>query len=156
MKNSLGKPEITIRKGIKSDLPVIHQLIVELAIFEREPNAVSNTIERMEREGFGNQPAFEFFVAEVENKVVGLSLYYYRYSTWKGRCLYLEDLIVTEEMRGLGIGKLLFDRTVQHGKDQKCSRMNWQVLDWNTDAIRFYERYHADFDGGWLNGSIEL
>ena len=110
----------------------------------------------MEREGFGNQPAFEFFVAEVENKVVGLSLYYYRYSTWKGRCLYLEDLIVTENMRGLGIGKLLFDRTVQHGKDQKCSRMNWQVLDWNTDAIRFYERYHADFDGGWLNGSIEL
>ncbi|MCB0734438.1 MAG: GNAT family N-acetyltransferase, partial [Bacteroidetes bacterium] len=87
MKNSLGKPEITIRKGIKSDLPVIHQLIVELAIFEREPNAVSNTIERMEREGFGDQPAFEFFVAEVENKVVGLSLYYYRYSTWKGRCL---------------------------------------------------------------------
>ena len=148
--------DINIRQGTEADLEAIHALIVELAIFEREPNAVTNTVERMKKEGFGDEPAFGFYVAEVDGAIVGLTLFYYRYSTWKGRCLYLEDLIVTESMRGKGIGKLLFERTIQHGKDNNCARMNWQVLDWNTDAIDFYKKYNAELDGEWINGAIDL
>lgn len=146
----------SIREGEHTDLPQVLELIRELAVFERAPNEVTNTLERMLEDGFGAQPIFGFYVAEVEGIIVGLSLFYYRYSTWKGRCLYLEDLIVTQSHRGLGIGSALFDQTVEHGRKSGCVRMNWQVLDWNVEAINFYEKYGASLDGEWVNCSIDL
>jgi GNAT superfamily N-acetyltransferase len=109
----------------------------------------------MEEDGFGNNPIFGFFVAEQNNKIVGLSLYYYRYSTWKGKRLYLEDIIVTEKERGNGLGKLLFERTMQFSLEENCTGMMWQVLDWNEPAINFYKKYNSKFDGEWLNAHLE-
>ena len=94
---------------------------------------------------------FDFFIAETNNTIVGLALYYFKYSTWKGKCLFLEDIIVTENQRGKGIGKLLFDKVVQVSKETKVRRMEWQVLDWNTTAIDFYKKYDTNLDGEWIN-----
>ncbi|MEM6522551.1 MAG: GNAT family N-acetyltransferase [Bacteroidota bacterium] len=144
-----------IRKGVKTDLPRVLELIKELAEYEKGLDQVSNTVDMMEKDGFGDHPIFGFFVAEHE-KIIGISLYYFRYSTWKGKRLYLEDIIVTKKERGKGIGKLLFDATIDHGKESNCTGMTWQVLDWNTSAINFYEKYYkADLDGEWINCSIE-
>src|SRR5690606_5172808 len=140
-----------IREGKKEDLPRVLELVKELAEYERAPEQVINTVEQMEIDGFGPQPIFGFFVAEGEKGIVGLSLYYWRYSTWKGKRLYLEDIIVTESERGKGIGKLLFDRTMQKALEENCTGMMWQVLDWNEPAINFYKKYGAKFDAGWLN-----
>ena len=145
-----------VREGRLEDLAQVRDLIVELAVFEREPNAVSNTLEMMERDGFGPNPKYGFFVAEHEEKIVGISLYYYRYSTWKGPCLYLEDLIVTEAQRGRGFGKALFERTLQFAKEEGLPYMSWQVLDWNQSAIDFYGRYGAEFDGEWVNCRVDV
>lgn len=147
-----------IREGKKEDLPRVLELIKELATYEKAPDAVTNTVEMMEKDGFGENPVFGFFVAEDKVKgIVGISIYYYRYSTWKGRRLYLEDIVVTESERGGGIGKLLFDRTIQKGKEEGCSGMVWQVLDWNEPAINFYKKYYnATLDPEWINCSIEL
>lgn len=147
---------ITLRKGQETDVPEVLALIQELAIFEREPDAVLVTVEELRNDGFGENPAYQLLVAESEGKVVGMSLFYYRYSTWKGRCLYLEDLIVTEKYRGQGIGKLLFKATVDVAKAENCRKMNWQVLDWNQPAIDFYKLFHAELDGEWINGSLNL
>lgn len=144
-----------IRKGRKDDLEKVLELVKELAAFERAPEQVTNTLELMEKDGFGASPIFGFFVAENENAIVGLSLYYWRYSTWKGKRLYLEDIIVTESERGKGIGKKLFDRTMQHALDEDCSGMMWQVLDWNEPAIKFYENYGASLSNEWINCSLE-
>lgn len=144
-----------IRTGRKEDLPRVLELIKELAAFEKAPGEVMNTVELMERDGFGPNPIFGFFVAEAENRINGLSLYYWRYSTWKGKRLYLEDIIVTEAARGQGIGKLLFDRTLQHTLDHDGSGMVWQVLDWNTPAINFYKKYSAKMDAEWTNCGLE-
>jgi GNAT superfamily N-acetyltransferase len=146
---------VEIRRGIKSDLPRVLELIKELAQFERALDQVSNTVERMEEEGFGLNSIYGFFVAEREQKVVGLSLYYYRYSTWKGKRLYLEDIIVTESERGNGIGKMLFEHTMKFCLDQNCTGMMWQVLDWNKPAIDFYKKYNAKLDDEWINGHLE-
>ncbi len=146
---------ITIRTGRKEDLPRTLQLIKELAEYERAPHEVTNTVSQMEIDGFGPNPIYGFFVAEEENRIIGLSLYYWRYSTWKGKRLYLEDIIVTESQRGRGIGKLLFDRTMQHALDENCSGMLWQVLDWNEPAINFYKKYGSKMDGEWINASLE-
>jgi len=140
-----------IRRGSKDDLPRTLELIRELAVFERAPNDVTNTLEMMERDGFGERPIFGFFVAESEGEIVGISLFYHRYSTWKGPCLYLEDLIVTESQRGKGYGKALFERTLQEAKDLDLPYMVWQVLDWNTPAIDFYKEYGAEFSDEWVN-----
>jgi GNAT superfamily N-acetyltransferase len=145
-----------IRIATKNDVPVIMKLINELAVFEKAPEEVTNTEERMLKEGFGDDPAFGCFLAENDGEIVGMSLYYYRYSTWKGKRLYLEDLIVTQTARGLGMGKLLFDRTVEKAKEENCSGMMWQVLDWNKPAIEFYEKYNTRFDGGWLNCHLDF
>jgi len=145
----------TIRIGKKEDLPRVLELIKELAAFERAPHEVTNTLALMEHDGFGANPIYGFFVAENENGIVGLSLYYWRYSTWKGKRLYLEDIIVTEKERGSGIGKLLFDRTMQHALDAHCTGMMWQVLDWNEPAIKFYKKYGSKLDGEWVNCSLE-
>ncbi len=144
-----------VRQGIKSDLPKALELIRELASFENAADQVSNTLERMEKEGFGDNPIYGFFVIETEKGIVGLSLYYYRYSTWKGKRLYLEDIIVTQNERGKGYGKLLFDRTMEFSLEQNCSGMMWQVLDWNQPAIDFYRKYGAAFDEEWINCNLE-
>jgi GNAT superfamily N-acetyltransferase len=148
--------DTVIRKGSIKDLPAALELIKELALYEKAPNEVTNTVQQMELDGFGKNPIFGFFVAENSRGVVGISIYYWRYSTWKGRRLYLEDIVVTEKERGAGIGKLLFDRTMQHALDENCSGMMWQVLDWNEPAINFYKKYYqAKLDGEWINCSLE-
>lgn len=147
---------ITLRKGKKSDLPEVLKLVKELALYEKAPEQVTNTIAMMEEEGFGAHPIYAFIVAEKDDQIIGLSLYYYRYSTWKGKRLWLEDLIVTESERGLGAGKMLFDRTLKIAKEEKCTGMMWQVLDWNEPAINFYKKYDTHFDNEWMNCSIEI
>ncbi len=149
--------DVNIRVGTKQDLPSVLELVKELALYERAPHEVTNTVERMEKDGFGPHPIYGLFVAENEKGIVGISIYYWRYSTWKGKRLYLEDIIVTEKERGSGIGKLLFDRTMQHAIDEQCSGMLWQVLDWNEPAINFYKKYYsAKLDGEWINCSLEI
>lgn len=144
-----------IREGQIDDLPRTLELIKELAAFERAPDAVKVTVEDMERDGFGPDPLYGFFVAETGDEIVGIALYYYRYSTWKGKCMYLEDVIVTESYRGKGVGTQLFDVVIQKGIEENCNAMLWQVLDWNVDAIKFYsEKYNAYLDGEWINCSI--
>ena len=147
--------DINIRNGAKKDLPRVLELIKELALFEKASDQVSNTVERMEQDGFGPKPVYGFFVAEDGQEIVGLSLYYFRYSTWKGKRLYLEDIIVTENQRGRGLGKLLFERTMKFALEQGCSGMMWQVLNWNKPAIDFYKKYNARLDDEWLNGHLE-
>jgi GNAT superfamily N-acetyltransferase len=145
----------TIRRGTKEDLPQALELIKELALYEKAPHEVTNTIARMEEDGFGSNPVFGFFVAENNRGIVGISVYYYRYSTWKGKRLFLEDIVVTEKERGNGLGKLLFDRTMQQCLDDKCTGMMWQVLDWNEPAINFYKKYKAKMDYEWVNCQLE-
>lgn len=146
---------MNIRQGKKQDLSRVLELIRELAAYERAADDVINTVPLMEHDGFGPNPIFGFFVAENEKEIIGLSLYYWRYSTWKGKRLWLEDIIVTEQERGKGIGKQLFDRTMQHTLDENCSGMMWQVLDWNEPAINFYRKYGSRIGGEWLNCTLE-
>ena len=146
-----------IRKGEKKDLPRVLELVKELALYEKAPEQVINTVEMMEEDGFGANPVYGFFVAVKQStqEIIGISIYYYRYSTWKGRRLYLEDIVVTESERGNGAGKLLFDRTMLKCLEDKCSGMMWQVLDWNEPAINFYKKYGADLDGQWINCNLQ-
>ena len=147
---------IKIRKGTKEDLPAVFDLIKELAIYEDGLDQVSNTIKKMEEDGFGEHPIYGLLVAESQEAIIGTAIYYYRYSTWKGKRMYLEDLIVTEEKRGEGAGKMLFDEVLAVGKRTKCTGMMWQVLDWNEPAINFYKKYETNFDGEWINCNIDF
>lgn len=149
--------EYQTRKGQRADIPQALALVRELAAFEREPNAVEVTADEMERDGFGTDPAFELIVAEHANPphpVIGMALYYFKYSTWKGRALYLEDIVVTEDHRRKGVGAELFEKVLLEAHRAKVRRMEWQVLDWNRSAIRFYERYNAHLDDEWVNGRL--
>ncbi len=149
--------DIRIRKAVASDCARMMELIRELATFERAPDEVTVTLDHFIKTGFGENPVWKALVAVTgDEKMVGISLYYMRYSTWKGLRLYLEDLIVTSEFRGKGIGKLLFDATVQEANDLGVSGIMWQVLDWNEPAINFYKKYGADVSSEWLNCSIRL
>ncbi len=148
------KDQINIRTGTKQDLPAVLDLIKELAHYEKAPHEVEVSLSEMENWSFGKDKVFEFFVAEENNQIIGLALYYYKYSTWKGKCLFLEDLIVTEKQRGRGLGKLLFDEIVKLAKEKKVRRLEWQVLDWNEPAINFYKKYNATLDPEWLNGKL--
>ena len=130
------------------------ELVLELATFERAPQEVTVSQQHFEDSGFGENPVWWAFVAEDNEKIVALALYYIRYSTWKGRRLYLEDLIVTEVCRGQGIGKMLFDRTLHLSRKRKYYGMVWQVLNWNEPAINFYKKYNAEFDNEWVNVEI--
>lgn len=140
-----------IRKGTKADLPQALELIRELALYEKAPEQVDNTVERMEIDGFGEKSVFEFFVADDEGDVKGIAIYYYRYSTWKGKSIYLEDLVVRESERGTGIGKKLLDAVVLEARATDSRQVTWQVLDWNEPAIGFYKKLGAELDGEWIN-----
>ena len=142
---------ISIRKGVVEDLPQVLGLVKELAEYEKAPAEVTVTLEDMARDGFGENPVFGFFVAENEERIVGISLYYIKYSTWKGKCVFLEDLIVNEPFRKYGIGRRLFDEVVKVAKEMNAKRMEWQVLDWNQPAIGFYKKLAANFDSEWIN-----
>ena len=166
---------ISIRRAVKEDCPRLLELITELAIYEKAPDDVTVTLEHFTESGFGEKPVWWAFVAtslltSLHNaergtspspsdegraeSILGFALYYIRYSTWKGQAMYLEDIIVTESMRGKKIGKLLFDKLIEEAKEKKFNRIIWQVLDWNEPAINFYKKYNAEFDGGWLNCSL--
>jgi GNAT superfamily N-acetyltransferase len=145
---------INIRKGTAQDLQAAFNLILELAVYEKAPHEVTNSPEKMLADGFGEKPVFEFFVAQEEDQIVGIALYYVRYSTWKGRCIYLEDIIITEKCRGKGIGKVLFEAVMQETLRQDAALLVWQVLDWNEPALNFYRKFEASFDAEWLNGKL--
>ena len=147
---------IKIRKATKSDCERMMELVRELAVFERAPDEVTVTMEHFIETGFGKNPVWQALVAvNEEEKIIGISLYYMRYSTWKGLRLYLEDLIVTSAYRGKGIGKMLFESTVGEARKMGVTGMMWQVLDWNEPAINFYKKYKSHFDAGWINCSVE-
>jgi GNAT superfamily N-acetyltransferase len=148
--------QINIRRATKADCPALLGLIKELADYEKAPQEVTVSLAHFEESGFGAQPVWWGFVAELDSVVVGFALYYIRYSTWKGQCLYLEDFLVTEQQRGKGIGALLFERIVQEAKEKGFRRMVWQVLDWNEPALNFYKKYDAKLDPEWVNGSIDF
>ena len=138
-----------IRKGEKKDIPSILALIKELAVFEKEPDAVVITEKDLEEDGFKENPLFKTFVAEVEGEVIGIALYYYRYSTWKVKTIHLEDLIVKESKRGTGAGFALYKKIIAQGKLDGVRRIEWNVLDWNTPAIEFYQKSGAKVLDDW-------
>jgi GNAT superfamily N-acetyltransferase len=147
---------MNIRKGQPEDMSAVLGLIQELAIFEKEPDAVLVTVEDLVRDGFGPQPLFNVFVAEIESEndkekkeIVGIALYYYRFSTWKGKTIHLEDLVVKESMRGTGLGYALYSEIIKQGKKDQVRRVEWNVLDWNTPAIDFYEKSGAKVLRDW-------
>ncbi|MBA2745530.1 MAG: GNAT family N-acetyltransferase [Flavisolibacter sp.] len=146
--------EISIRKAVKEDCPRILELVKELAKYERSPNEVTVSQDHFEKSGFGSRPLWWAFVAEVDGVIQGFALFYIRFSTWKGQRMYLEDLIVTEEMRGKGLGKLLFEKLLVEAKKRKLNGIQWQVLDWNKPAINFYTKYETRFDPDWINCAI--
>jgi GNAT superfamily N-acetyltransferase len=147
----------SLREGKIEDLPAVLELIKELALYEKAPEQVTNTLELMEKDGFGPNPVYGFYVC-VQNtteSIIGIAIYYYRYSTWKGKRLYLEDIVVTESERGNGAGKLLFDQVMAKSLEADCTGMMWQVLDWNEPAINFYKKYNATLEAGWLNAHLQ-
>ena len=147
---------IIIRDAIREDVPTMFELIKELALYEKAPEQVTNTVEQMYVDGFGDNPIFGTIVLEVESEIVGMALYYFRYSTWKGKRLYLEDLIVSETMRGRGLGEKLLESVIEKARQTACTGLMWQVLDWNEPAINFYKKFGAKFDEEWVNVNIDF
>jgi GNAT superfamily N-acetyltransferase len=145
---------IHLRLAAKEDCLRLLELVNELALYEKAPQEVTVTLAEFEMAGFGPKPVWKAIVAEVDGLIVGFALYYVRFSTWKGCRMYLEDFIVTEPMRGRGIGKLLFDQLVIEAKEMGFNGMSWQVLDWNEPALNFYAKYNAAIEAGWLNASL--
>ena len=148
--------EIKVRRAVREDCPRLLELVKELALYERAPDEVTVTPEHFAESGFGEKPVWWAFVAETEGQVQGFALYYIRYSTWKGQAMYLEDILVTESMRGRQIGKILFERLIEEAKEKKFNRIIWQVLEWNEPAINFYKKFNASFDPEWVNCSIDI
>ena len=145
---------INIRRADRDDCPQLLEMVRGLALYEKAPEEVTVTIEEFTDAGFGNAPVWTAFVAEVEGKVEGFALYYIRFSTWKGCRMYLEDFYVNEDLRGKGVGTMLFERILQEAKEKKFNGVSWQVLDWNEPAINFYKKYNARFEGEWINVSL--
>jgi len=143
-----------IREGVKEDLPKVLELINELADYEKALEEVTITLDDLENDGFGDTSYYSFLVAEHNKTIIGLSFYFIRYSTWKGKFLYLEDFIIREEYRNQGIGSLLFEATINVCKKEDLNGMIWQVLDWNTPAIKFYKKYNAISSTDWCNGKL--
>lgn len=146
--------DIQLRFAVEADCPRLLELIHELAVYEKMPEEVTVTLAEFAEAGFGEQPVWKAFVAENDNGIIGFALYYTRYSTWKGCRLYLEDFLVTEEARGKGVGKLLFERVMKEARDKNYNGMSWQVLDWNEPALNFYRKYESQLEDGWLNASF--
>ncbi len=147
--------EINIRRAEIEDCRAMIELIKELAVYEKAQDEVTVDFDHFVESGFGANPIWWAFVAEVDENVVGFALYYIRYSTWKGQRLYLEDILVNEPFRGKGIGRLLFDRLIEETNEKGFVGMSWQVLDWNEPAINFYKKYDSvDFDNEWVNCSL--
>jgi GNAT superfamily N-acetyltransferase len=147
---------IELRLATREDIPQIFELVNELALFERAPEEVTATLVDYEINGFGENPLFGAYLAFYQGNLAGFALWYFRFSTWKGKRFYLEDLYVKDEYRGLGIGKKLLDSCILEARATNCTGMMWQVLDWNTAAIEFYKRYNAQFDGEWINVNVNL
>ena len=147
---------IEIRRARKEDCERIMELVKELAIYEKAPQEVTVTLAHFIESGFGPNPVWWAFVAEVDGIIQGFALWYIRFSTWKGQRMYLEDFYVTQEMRGKGLGKLLFDRIITEAKEQNFHGIMWQVLEWNEPAINFYKKYNTSFDPDWVNCGITL
>jgi len=156
---------ISIRRAVKEDCARLMELVNELALYEKAPQEVTVTLDHFVESGFGPNPVWWAFVATtqeadengIQKEVIGgFALYYIRYSTWKGQAMYLEDILVTNAMRGKRLGSLLFDRLIEEAKEKKLSRIIWQVLEWNEPAINFYKKYNASFDGEWVNCAIDL
>ncbi|MES2629312.1 MAG: GNAT family N-acetyltransferase [Bacteroidota bacterium] len=145
---------ITIRPAAKEDMSAVLELICELAAYEKAPLEVEVDVATLEADGFGPEKIFDCVVADDNSEIAGFALYYTKYSTWKGKCLFLEDFVVKESRRGQGIGKLLFDEVVAEARRRHVKRMEWQVLEWNTPAINFYNKYKANLDPEWLNGKL--
>lgn len=148
--------DIQIRRAVKEDCSRLLELINELALYEKAPQEVTVTLEHFQESGFGENLVWWAFVAEENGVILGFALYYIRYSTWKGQRMYLEDILVTEQARGKGIGKLLFDQLIVEAKERKLNGIVWQVLEWNEPAINFYKKYNANFDAEWVNCSINV
>ena len=146
--------EITIRTATAKDVPTIMKLVRELAEFEKAPNEVVNTEAIMIEQGFGLNPAFHAIVAEIGGNVIGMSVFYYSYSTWKGKSIYIDDIIINEAFRGKGIGSKLMEATILKAKQENVGKLHWQVLKWNEAAIKFYQKYETVFDTEWVNCSI--
>jgi len=153
---------VTIRRAIREDCPRLLELIHELAAFEKAPQEVTVSLEHFVESGFGDHPVYWAFVAcspdeqTGQEKILGFALYYIRYSTWKGQRMYLEDILVTQSARGMGIGSLLMEQLIDEAKSRKLSGIVWQVLEWNEPAIKFYKKYQASFDAEWVNCSIPV
>lgn len=139
-----------IRKAREEDMEPVLELIKELAVYEKEPEAVIITADDLRRDGFGDDPLFYCYVAVEDGSIVGMALYYYRYSTWKGRTLHLEDLVVKENQRGSGIGFALYSEVIKKGYEDNVQRIEWNVLNWNTTAIDFYRKSGATVLADWL------
>ncbi len=148
--------KIEIRRAAREDCPRLLELVKELAVYERAPNEVTVSIDHFTESGFGKKPVWWAFVAEVDGAIQGFALYYIRYSTWKGQAMYLEDILVTEKMRGKQIGKLLFEQLMEEAREKKLKRIVWQVLDWNEPAINFYKKYDCKFESAWINCTLDL
>ena len=139
-----------VRQARKEDMPQVLELIKELAVFEKEPETVGEvTLEELQQAGFSENPQFTCFVVDHYGKILGMALVYFRFSTWKGKTIHLEDLIVRQRERGKGIGMMLYKRVMEFAKEENVKRVNWVVLDWNTDAIRFYEKTGAEVLDDW-------
>lgn len=152
----MSLPSIIIRPAVQQDCKRLMALVHELAEYEKAPHEVTVAFDHFVESGFGPQPVWWALVAEVDGRVEGFALYYIRYSTWKGQAMYLEDILVTEAMRGQGLGKQLFDALIAEAQQKQLKRIVWQVLEWNEPAIRFYKKYQAHFDAEWINCSIEV
>lgn len=146
--------DIQIRYAVAADCPRLLELINELAVYEKAPEEVTVTLQEFEAAGFGTNRVWKAFVAEENGTIIGFALFYTRYSTWKGCRLYLEDFIVTNDYRGKGVGKMLFESVIKEAKENNYNGMVWQVLDWNEPAINFYNKYAAGLESGWLNASL--
>ena len=145
---------INVRKGKKEDLTDVLFMIKELAEYENSLHEVEITIEQLQKDGFGNKPYFSFLIASIEGKAIGFSFYFIRYSTWKGKFLFLEDFYIKEEYRNKGVGSILFQETINLCKELEVNGMMWQGLDWNTSAIDFYKKFNSNVSSDWLTGKL--
>ncbi|RYY63649.1 MAG: GNAT family N-acetyltransferase [Chitinophagaceae bacterium] len=148
--------DINIRRATREDCPRILELVKELALYERAPEEVTVTEAHFTESGFGENPVWWAFVAEVDGTVEGFALWYIRFSTWKGQRMYLEDFYVREEMRRYGLGRALFENLIDEAARQGLAGIVWQVLQWNEPAINFYKKYNATFDGEWFNCAVDV